>query len=91
MPHLRIGCRSGIGERRGRLFALDQRPVQPTRYAPTKTEITMSDAQIGLSVATPIIIIFALVLYRMGVLQRTGTAAAVLASLACAAVLFIER
>ncbi|MDW9724652.1 hypothetical protein GOB91_20400 [Sinorhizobium meliloti] len=51
----------------------------------------MSDAQIGLSVATPIIIIFALVLYRMGVLHRTGTAAAVLASLACAAVLFIER
>ncbi|MDX0786750.1 hypothetical protein GOD70_09515 [Sinorhizobium medicae] len=52
----------------------------------------MSDAQIGLSVATPIIIIiFALVPYRMGVLQRTGTAAAVLASLACAAVLFIER
>lgn len=51
----------------------------------------MSDAQIGLSAATPIIIIFALVLYRMGVLQRTGTAVAVLASLACAAVLFIER
>lgn len=56
-----------------------------------KTEITMNDAQIGLSVATPIIIIFALVLYRMGVLQRTGTLAAVLASVACAAVLFIDR
>ncbi|MEY9199265.1 hypothetical protein ABIA16_004444 [Sinorhizobium fredii] len=55
-----------------------------------KMEITMNDAQIGLSVATPIIIIFALVLYRMGVLQRTGTVAAVLASVACAAVLFIE-
>ncbi len=51
----------------------------------------MNDAQIGLSVATPIIIIFALVLYRMGVLQRTGTLAAVLASVACAAVLFIDR
>ena len=47
-----------------------------------KMEIAMNDAQIGLSVATPIIIIFALVLYRMGVLQRTGT---------CAAVLFIDR
>ncbi|MCG5478932.1 hypothetical protein [Sinorhizobium alkalisoli] len=50
----------------------------------------MNDAQIGLSVATPIIIIFALVLYRMGVLQRTGAIAAVLASVACAAVLFID-
>lgn len=51
----------------------------------------MNDAQIGLSVATPIIIIFSLVLYRMGVLQRTGTVAAVLASVACVAVLFIDR
>lgn len=51
----------------------------------------MTDAQIGLSVATPIIIGFALTLYRMGVLQRTGTISAVLASLAIAAVLFIDR
>lgn len=51
----------------------------------------MNDAQIGLSVATPIIIVFALVLYRMGVLQRTGTISAVLFSVAIAAVLFIDR
>ncbi|HVK91578.1 MAG TPA: hypothetical protein VM468_09285 [Mycoplana sp.] len=51
----------------------------------------MSDAQIGLSVATPIIIGFALMLYRMGVLQRTGTVAAVLASVVCAAVLFMGQ
>ena len=51
----------------------------------------MTDAQIGLSVATPIIIIFALVLYRMGVLQKTGTVSAVLFSLAIAAVLFLDK
>ncbi|MGV8939631.1 MAG: hypothetical protein ACOH2J_21140 [Allorhizobium sp.] len=51
----------------------------------------MSDAQIGLSVATPIIVIFALMLYRMGVLQRAGTVSAVLASVAIAAVLFLDR
>ncbi|MCF1449320.1 hypothetical protein GOZ83_13045 [Agrobacterium vitis] len=51
----------------------------------------MTDAQIGLSIATPIIVIFALILYRMGVLQRTGTVSAVLASVAIAAVLFLDR
>lgn len=51
----------------------------------------MTDAQIGLSVATPIIVIFALILYRMGVLQRTGTVSAVLASVAIAVVLFLDR
>ncbi|MBW8322636.1 MAG: hypothetical protein K0M47_25830 [Rhizobium sp.] len=38
----------------------------------------MTDAQIGLSVATPIIIGFAILLHRMGVLQRGGTISAVL-------------
>ncbi|MBP1883829.1 hypothetical protein [Sinorhizobium mexicanum] len=51
----------------------------------------MTDAQIGLSVATPIIIVFALVLHRMGVLQRTGTVSAVLFSIAIAVVLFLDR
>ena len=51
----------------------------------------MTDAQIGLSVATPIIIGFAILLYRMGVLQRTGAIAAILASIAIAIVLFLDR
>ncbi|MBB4186462.1 MULTISPECIES: hypothetical protein [Sinorhizobium] len=51
----------------------------------------MTDAQIGLSVATPIIIVFALVLHRMGVLQRAGTVSAVLFSIAIAVVLFLDR
>lgn len=51
----------------------------------------MTDAQIGLSVATPIIVVFALALYRMGVLQRGGAISAVLFSIAIAAVLFLDR
>lgn len=51
----------------------------------------MTDAQIGLSVATPIIVGFAILLYRMGVLQRAGTVSAVLASVAIATVLFIGQ
>ncbi|WP_378941145.1 hypothetical protein [Mesorhizobium sp. ANAO-SY3R2] len=51
----------------------------------------MTNAQIGLSVATPIIVGFALLLYRMGVLQRAGAASAVLASVAIAAVLFFNQ
>ncbi len=51
----------------------------------------MSSAQFGLSVATPIIVGFAILLYRMGVLQRGGAAAAVLASVAIAAVLFLNQ
>lgn len=51
----------------------------------------MSSAQIGLSVATPIIIGFALLLYRMGVLQRTGAASAVVVSVAIGAMLFFSQ
>lgn len=51
----------------------------------------MTDAQIGLSIATPVIIVFAIALYRMGVLQRTGTISAILASIAIAASLFLQR
>ena len=51
----------------------------------------MSDAQAGLLVATPIIIGFSLVLHRMGVLQWGGTISAVFASVAIAAVLFLNQ
>ncbi|SDH07948.1 hypothetical protein [Bosea robiniae] len=51
----------------------------------------MTDAQMGLVVATPAIIVMALLLYRMGVLQKGGLATAVLASLAIAVVLFLEQ
>jgi len=51
----------------------------------------MTDAQMGLAVATPAIIAMAMMLYRMGVLQKGGVVAAVLASLAIAAMLFLEQ
>ncbi len=51
----------------------------------------MTDAQIGLLVATPVIIGFALMLYRMGVLQGAGTLSAVGASVIIAAVLFFGQ
>ncbi|MDR9808470.1 hypothetical protein [Rhizobium hidalgonense] len=51
----------------------------------------MTDAQIGLSVVTPIIVTFAIALFRMGVLQRTGAVTAVLAAFAIAASLFLQR
>jgi len=60
------------------------------RVTPNRS-LLMTDAQIGLSIATPIIVVFALILYRMGVLQRSGTVSAVLASVAIAAVLFLDR
>ena len=51
----------------------------------------MTDAQIGLVVATPVIIGFALMLKRMGVLQGGGTLAAVMTSLAIGVILFIGQ
>ncbi|MBN9436201.1 MULTISPECIES: hypothetical protein [unclassified Bosea (in: a-proteobacteria)] len=51
----------------------------------------MTDAQMGLAVATPAIIVMALLLYRMGVLQKGGVTAAVLMSLAIATMLFLEQ
>ncbi|SEG49923.1 hypothetical protein [Bosea lathyri] len=51
----------------------------------------MTDAQMGLAVAMPAIVVMAVLLYRMGVLQRGGVAAAVLMSLAIATVLFLEQ
>jgi hypothetical protein len=54
-------------------------------------ETFMSDAQMGLVVATPIIVGFSIALYRMGVLQRYSAAIAVAASCAIAAVLFLQQ
>jgi hypothetical protein len=51
----------------------------------------MSDAQIGLLAATPIIIAFAGALRAMGVLSTTATAAAVTLSIAIALVLFTTQ
>lgn len=51
----------------------------------------MTDAQLGLSIATPAIIAMAVMLYRMGVLQKEGVASAVLVSAMIAVVLFLEQ
>ncbi|MFD1745914.1 hypothetical protein ACFSE1_10620 [Rhizobium helianthi] len=51
----------------------------------------MTDAQVGLVVATPIIIGFSIALHRMGVLQAYSTTIAVAASCLIAAVLFLQQ
>ncbi len=51
----------------------------------------MSEAQLGLITATPIIIVFAAALRRMGVLSTTGTISAIAASIAIAVVLFTTQ
>jgi len=51
----------------------------------------MSDAQVGLVMATPLIIIFAVMLHRMGVLRLSGTIAAVTMSVAIAGILFVTQ
>lgn len=51
----------------------------------------MNDAQLGLLVATPIIIVFAIALRRMGALRTTGAVAAVVLSVVIAAVLFLTQ
>lgn len=51
----------------------------------------MSDAQVGLLLATPIIVVFAIALRRMGVLQGYSSFAAVLFSVAIAAILFLQQ
>jgi hypothetical protein len=55
-----------------------------------RTEV-MSDAQIGLLTATPLIILFAAALRAMGVLSTTATASAVGLSVAIAIVLFTTQ
>ncbi len=51
----------------------------------------MTDAQTGLMMATPLIVIFAIALYRMGVLRLTGTISAVSMSVAIAVMLFLTQ
>jgi hypothetical protein len=51
----------------------------------------MSDAQLGLLLAAPIIIIFAIALKRMGVLQGYSSFAAVVFSVVIAGVLFWQQ
>ncbi len=51
----------------------------------------MTDAQVGLVLAAPLIVIFAVMLYRMGVLRLTGTISAVAMSVAIAVVLFLTQ
>jgi hypothetical protein len=52
---------------------------------------TMSEAQLGLLTATPIIILFAAALRKMGVLSTTATVSAVGLSVAIAVVLFVTQ
>jgi hypothetical protein len=54
-------------------------------------ETALTDAQTGLVMATPLIVIFAIALHRMGVLRLTGTVSAVLMSVAIAVVLFLTQ
>ncbi|MBB4233102.1 hypothetical protein ACDY96_08270 [Rhizobium mongolense] len=51
----------------------------------------MTDAQMGLSIVTQVIMLFAIAIYRMGVLQRTGIVSAAQAAIAIAASLFLRR
>jgi len=51
----------------------------------------MSEAQLGLMTATPIIIVFAIALQRMGVLSTVAAVSAVSLSVAIAAVLFTTQ
>lgn len=51
----------------------------------------MSEAQFGLVTATPIIIVFAIALRKMGVLSTVATVSAVSLSVAIATVLFTTQ
>ncbi len=51
----------------------------------------MTDAQVGLALATPIIVAFAIALRRMGVLQGYSALAAVVASIVIATTLFLQQ
>lgn len=51
----------------------------------------MSDAQVGLVMATPLIVIFAVMLHRMRVLRLSGAVAAVTMSIVIAFALFVTQ
>lgn len=63
----------------------------PRLAVPRNGEDDMTDAQIGLMTATPIIIAFAIALRRMGVLSTVATVSAVSLSVAIAMVLFTTQ
>jgi hypothetical protein len=68
----------------GRSWRLDTAP-------PKINEDTISDAQLGLLTATPIIIAFAGTLRAMGVLSTVATVSAIGLSIAIAVVLFTTQ
>ncbi|QOG20229.1 hypothetical protein FOM02_25635 [Bradyrhizobium sp. SEMIA] len=78
------------------MFAPTQRPacwssLQTGSCSQGIASAEMSDAQIGLMTATPIIIAFAIALRRMGVLSTVATVSAVSLSVAIATVLFTTQ
>jgi hypothetical protein len=75
------------------LFVAAQRSLTKGKaeWRRQKRKTDMTDAQIGLVVATPVIMGFALMLHRMGVLQPTGTASAIAASGLIAVILFFGQ
>jgi hypothetical protein len=73
----------------GRRSAIETGLVFPWRS--TEWLITMSEAQLGLMTATPIIIVFAIALRKMGVLSTVATVSAVSLSVAIAMVLFTTQ
>jgi len=72
-------------------FVLAQRQAQFGARKQGEKEHFMSDAQLGLAVAAPIIIGFSIALHRVGVLQGYSTAIAVGVSCIIAAVLFLQQ
>jgi hypothetical protein len=75
------------------LFVAAQRSLTKGKaeWRRQKRKTDMTDAQTGLVVATPVIMGFALMLHRMGVLQPTGTASAIAASGLIAVILFFGQ
>jgi hypothetical protein len=66
-------------------------PVHRGMETHEQERTTMTDAQVGLVMATPLIVIFAVMLHRMGVLRLSGTVAAVTMSVAIAVTLFLTQ
>ena len=85
-----------MGGHRPRCLRRRNVPLAGARYEQTQgsqgaVSNDMSDAQIGLMTATPIIIAFAIALRRMGVLSTVATVSAVSLSVAIATVLFTTQ
>ena len=76
---------------RRRNVRVDQSRYEAAQGSHGATGNEMSDAQIGLMTATPIIIAFAIALRRMGVLSTVATVSAVSLSVAIATVLFTTQ